>query len=336
MPLPVHAYAELPPPRPVPPRGWTAPLVQTDPHTSRPTKIARLASRLYDTAPLLLAVTALCWAGNQVLGRAVAGDIPPILLSFLRWTGATVLIWPFAWPHLRRDRATIRANWFYLAAFGAIGGGLFNTLQYIGLTHTTALNCLVLNSTAPIFIMMACFAIFRDRISVMQALGTAVSMIGVLAIVSRGDPAVLTTLTFNPGDLLILAAMATNSVYVAYLRRRPAIHWLSFLFCLFAASSLFNLPWVLWEVASGARMTVTPFTLLAVTYVAIVPSILAYICFTRGVELIGGVRAGVFLHLVPVFGAALAIGLLGEPLGLYHVAALGLILAGVGLASRKV
>ena len=129
--------------------------------------------------------------------------------------------------------------------------------------------------------------------------------------------------------------MATNGFYTAYLRQRPAIHWLSFLFCLFAMSTLFNCRWWRGSCRADATMDVTPFTLAAVAYVAIVPSILAYICFTRGVELIGGVRAGIFLHLIPVFGAALAIGLLGEPLGTYHIAGFALILAGVTLASRK-
>lgn len=302
--------------------------------------LARLAGRLpigrlYDNAVLLLVGMALFWAGNQVLGRAVVGQIPPVLYAFLRWAGATLLILPFAWPHLARDAPVIATRWRYLLAIGVVGGGLFNTLQYIGLNHTSAMNSLVLNSTGPIFIGLACFIAFRDRISLRQMAGIAISMSGVLVIITRGDLAALQSFTLNPGDLLILVGMATNGFYTAYLRQRPKIHWLSFLFCLFLVSALFNLPLMLWEWSTGAAMIVSPFTLGAIAYVAIFPSILAYICFTRGVELIGGVRAGTFLHLIPVFGAALAIGLLGEPLGLYHLAGLALILAGVTLATAK-
>lgn len=297
--------------------------------------VGSLAGRLYDNAYLLLIFTALFWAGNQVLGRAAVGHIPPIQLSFLRWAGATLLILPFVAPHLRKDWPQIAARWRYLVVIGIVGGGMFNTLQYIGLNYTSALNSLVLNSTAPIFIGLACFIAFRDKITLPQILGTLVSTSGVLAIVTRGDIAALASFAFNDGDLLILLGMATNGFYTAYLRQRPAIHWLSFLFCLFAMSALFNLPLVVWELSTGATMEVSPFTLAAVAYVAIVPSILAYICFTRGVELIGGVRASIFLHLIPVFGAALAIGLLGEPMGLYHIGGFALILAGVTLASRK-
>ena len=149
--------------------------------------IGRLAGRLYDNAYLLLIFTALFWAGNQVLGRAVVGQIPPIHYSFLRWLGATLLILPFAWPHLRGDWANIKARWLYLVIIGSVGGGMFNTLQYIGLNYTSALNSLVLNSTGPIFIGLACFIAFRDKITLAQLLGTLVSTAGVLAIVTRGD-----------------------------------------------------------------------------------------------------------------------------------------------------
>ncbi len=297
--------------------------------------LRRLTTRLYDNAYLLLSFMALCWAGNQVLGRAVAGHIPPIAYSFLRWSLATVIVLPFALPHVRRDWPVIRTHWRYLAFVGAIGGGLFNTLQYIGLNHTTALNSLVLNSTGPIFIAMASFLIFRERLTLRQAGGTAVSMAGVLGIITKGDLDVLHALAFNNGDLLLLTGMATNGIYTALLRDRPAIHWLSFLFMLFLVSALVVLPFLMWEIASGARMEVTSFTLAAVAYIAIFPSVVAYICLTRGVELIGANRSGIFLHMIPLFGALLAIGLLGEPLRVFHVIGFALILCGVALASRK-
>jgi drug/metabolite transporter (DMT)-like permease len=297
--------------------------------------LRRLTTRLYDNAYLLLSFMALCWAGNQVLGRAVAGHIPPIAYSFLRWSLATVIVFPFALPYVRRDWPVIRTHWRYLAFVGAIGGGLFNTLQYIGLNHTTALNSVVLNSTGPIFIAIASFLIFRERLTLRQAGGTAVSMVGVLAIITKDDLDMLRALAFNNGDLLLLTGMATNGIYTALLRDRPVIHWLSFLFTLFLVSALVVLPFLMWEIATGARMEVSSFTLAALAYVAIFPSVVAYICLTRGVELIGANRSGIFLHMIPLFGALLAIGLLGEPLRVYHVVGFALILCGVALASRK-
>ena len=168
-----------------------------------------------------------------------------------------------------------------------------------------------------------------------QAGGTAVSMAGVLGIITKGDLDVLHAFAFNGGDLLLLTGMATNGIYTALLRDRPAIHWLSFLFVLFLVSALVVLPFWTCEIASGARMEVTPFTLTAVGYIGIFPSVLAYVCLTRGVELIGANRSGIFLHMIPLFGALLAIGLLGEPLQVFHVIGFALILCGVGLANRK-
>lgn len=289
----------------------------------------------FGNAYLLLTLMAVFWAGNQVLGRAVAGHIPPVTLSFFRWALATLLVLPFAWGHVRRDWPVIRENWKLLTFLGVIGGGAFNTLQYMGLNYTTALNSLILNSTGPVVIALSCFLVFGDRMSPLQVLGTAISMAGVLTVVSQGSLATLQGFTLNAGDLLILLAMSTTGIYTAYLRKRPNIHWLSFLFTLFLASAVFNLPLYVWEAASGAWPEATLFTASAIGYVAIFPSILSYLFYTRGVELIGGVRAGIFMHLIPFFGALLAIGLLGEPLLAAHVIGFGLIIAGVALTSRK-
>jgi drug/metabolite transporter (DMT)-like permease len=253
----------------------------------------------------------------------------------LRWTLATLFVLPFAWGQVKRDWPLIRRHWVFLAFLGVIGGGAFNTLQYMGLNYTTALNSLVLNSTGPAVIALSCFFILGDRLSTLQILGMIVSMIGVLVVVSHGSLEALLGLRLNRGDLLILLAMSTIGVYTAYLRKRPNIHWLSLLFATFLAASVFNIPLVAIEWGSGSFPEATLFAALAIGYVAIFPSILSYLFYTRGVELIGGVRAGVFIHLIPVFGAALAIGLLGEPLLASHVIGFALVIAGVFLTGRK-
>lgn len=298
--------------------------------------LRRLADEAFNNAYLLLSLMALFWAGNHILGRAVAGQIPPVTLSFLRWSFATLIVLPFALPHLRRDWPVLREKWLFLGILGTIGGGAFNTLQYIALNYTTALNSLILNSTGPILIAVACVFIFKDRLTLAQVIGTAISMVGTLVVISRGDLEILLTFSLNRGDLLMLLAMAITAIYTAFLRLRPNIHWITFLFSLFLASGLFNLPLVLIEtVVFGKFMQVSLNTLLAIGYVSIFPSILSYLCFVRGVELIGGVRAGIFMHLVPLFGAAMAIALLGEPLASFHVVGFVLILTGVALTSRK-
>lgn len=297
--------------------------------------ISRLFEKLYENAYLLLSLTALFWAGNFVLGRGVHEHVPPVALAWTRWTFATLIILPFALPHIRREWPLIRQNLPILIFFGTIGVGAFNTLSYTGLNYTTALNALVLQSSGPILIVLASFLIFGDRISARQGLGITLSLAGVLLMVARGDIAVLSSLELNRGDLFLLAALVLWGLYTAFLRKRPAIHWLSFVGVTFVIGALINTPFFVWEHLSVRQMTLDAQTALAVAYVSIFPSVLAYICFNRGVELIGANRAGVCLHLVPLFGAILAMTVLGEEPKAYHFAGIALIIAGVTLAARK-
>jgi drug/metabolite transporter (DMT)-like permease len=218
---------------------------------------------------------------------------------------------------------------------GVTGGALFTTLQYVGLQYTSALNVSVLNSLVPVLIVASGTIIFRDRITPMQLAGIATSSIGVLVIIAQGELAQLKTLQFNWGDLIILFNMAVFSIYAACLRLSPKIHWLSFMFVFGAISALTTAPFWAWEAAGGVTFHLTPLTIGAILYVSIFPSVLAFAAWNRGAELIGAIRSGPFLHLVPVYTAIIASTLLGEHLALFHVVGFALILAGVWLASHK-
>jgi drug/metabolite transporter (DMT)-like permease len=294
-----------------------------------------IAHRLASSAYVLLPLTSLCFAGNHVVGRAVAGHVPPVGLAFVRWCLAAAILLPIAWPHLKRDWPAIRSSWMMLLFLTALSGGLFSTMQYVGLVYTTALNTALLNSTVPVTIALACFVLFGDRLGWWQVGGILVSLAGVLAIIAKGSLDTLLALEFNIGDIIILANMTLWSIYSAYLRFKPAMHWLSFAAILAVVSLISNAPFVVAEHLWSAQLQADWPTALAVLYVAIFPSIVAFACWNRGVELIGANRAGVFLHLIPLFGAGLAISLLGEPIGWHHAAGLVLILTGVWLAGRK-
>jgi drug/metabolite transporter (DMT)-like permease len=295
--------------------------------------IRRLAEAAYANAYLLLTLVSLFWAGNQIVGRAAAGEIPPITLGCLRWLVATGLLLPFAWSSLKADWRVIRNNVWLLAFLGVIGGGAINTFSYIGLNYTTATNALILNSAAPIFIVMFCYLIYGDRITLRQSCGIAVSLVGVLIVVLHGNLGAFTHMTLNRGDVLVLIGMACWGLYTAFIRMRPAIAPLSFAACTFAAAAIVNIPMALIEASMGYFPRVSLASLGMVAYAGIFPSVFAYLLFNRGVELIGGSRAGIFNHLVPVFGAALAFTVCETP-GLYHAAGFALILAGVWLAAR--
>lgn len=286
-------------------------------------------------AYLLVAISALCWSGNHILGRAIAGHVPPLAISAVRWLLPAIVLWPFARPYLARDWPAMREHWKLLLFLGIIGGALFGAMQYIGLQYTTAINVSVLNSLAPVLIGVAGVALFRDRLTARQILGIAVSSAGVLVIISKASLTAIGNLGFNWGDLIILFNMVMWAVYSACLRLRPPLHWLSFTFTIAVISGVATLPFWILEHMGGLTLQPTLLTVGALAYVSIFPSLVAYACWNRGVELIGANRAGVFLHLVPLYSALLAGLLLGELLMPYHVAGFLLILSGVWLAARK-
>ncbi len=289
----------------------------------------------YDRPKLLLTLVALFWAGNFVLGRAMVGQIPPVTLACLRWALATVIFLPFAWPHLRRDAPVIRKNWPMLLFLGVIGAGCYNTLSYLGLVWTGALNGVVLSAAGPMFIALTAWGLFGDRLESEQLAGLAAGFFGVLIIIAKGDLAALAAFRFNPGDLLLIVGMATWAIYTAFLRKRPRISWQSFNISTYAVAALPNVPLALIEHGLGHGMKASAGTAAAIAYVAIFPSLLAYIFYNRGVELIGPTRTGLYLFLVPVFGALLAMVFLGERLHLYHALGFAFIIGGVVIGSRR-
>lgn len=292
-----------------------------------------LVHRLWATAPLLLVLATLFWSLNFVLGRAVIELIPPIALSFWRWTVAFLIVLSFAWPHLQRgDFASLRAQWKLVAALGFLGVATFNALVYYGLHTTTVTNAVLLQSTMPVLIALGSFLIFRESVQPRALLAVAVSLVGVAVIVARGEWSVLRSLSIAPGDAWILLAVMFYALYSVLLRRRPAVHPLSFLAGTFAFGSLMLLPVYLWEHLRVAAIHWDLPTLAAIAYVGIFPSLLAYLCFNRSVELIGANRAGQFVHLMPVFGSALAALFLGERLQGFHLMGAVLIAAGIALA----
>jgi drug/metabolite transporter (DMT)-like permease len=295
----------------------------------------RAASGLAGNPYLLLAMASLFWSGNHIVGRAIAGIVPPIGISAARWLLPAIVLWPFAKPHLERDWPRIKSHWRLLLFLGVTGGAIFTVGQYVGLQYTTALNVSVLNSLTPIFIVACGALIFRDRLKPLQYIGIATSLCGVLAIVTKLEPRTLFDLTLNRGDLIIVANMALMGVYSSYLRRLPPLHWLSFIFILAFVSAVCTLPFALWEHFSGYLFQPTWPTVLAVLYVAIFPSVISYAAWTRGVELIGSNHAGPFLHLIPLYSALFASAFLGEKLMAYHAVGFLLILTGVWLAARK-
>jgi drug/metabolite transporter (DMT)-like permease len=290
---------------------------------------------LFDQPYLLLSLTSLFWAGNVVLGRFVVGHIPPITLSFIRWLGAFAILLPFAARHLVRDWPVIRRHAWFLAFLALTGFSAYNTMAYYGLQFTTAINGLLLQSVAPLFVALWTFVLFRDRLTLRQACGICISLTGVVVIICRGSLDVLLNIAFNPGDIWFVGALFIYGFYAAILRQRPDIHPLSFLAVGMGGAAVFLLPLVIMELASGRTLAFDAESLMSFAYICIFPSLLGYLFLNRGIELIGANRAAPFIHLVPVFGSVLAIVLLGERFEVFHAMGYGLVFAGITVATRK-
>lgn len=292
------------------------------------------AAALWSRAYPLLSMTALFWAGNSIVGRAARELVPPAALSFWRWTFALALLLPLAWPHLKRDWPALRQHWPVMAILGALGIGAFNTLLYSGLQTTTALNSMLIQSAQPALILMLGGLVMRDRTSARQVAGVLVSLAGVLIVIARGDLALLLALRLNAGDAIIAFAVLIWALYSVLLRKRPPVHPLSFLAASIMVGLVVIAPVYLMELASGRRIVPETGSALAIAYVSIFPSFLAYLFFNRGVELIGSAATAQFMNVMPLMGAGLAMLFLGETLHLFHVAGLALVLAGIWVAGR--
>jgi drug/metabolite transporter (DMT)-like permease len=289
----------------------------------------------WHSAWALLAAANLFWAGNIVLARAIAGHIPPVTLAYWRWTGAFIVAVGFAWPHLKADLPIILRHWKVMLLLAATGIASYNTMSYIGLNSTTALNVLLLQSASPLIIIVWAYALFREVPTTRQTLGVLVSLAGVAAIAAHGSLEQLANLHLNHGDLWVLAALLIYGAYCVMLRRRPTVHPLSFLVAAMGIGSCMMLPFMLAEHATGARIEGGLPSYLAIAYTAVLPSFVAYLFFNRGVELIGAGPAGQSMHLMPLFGSVLAVLFLHEQFQLYHAGGIGLIAAGILLACFK-
>ena len=285
---------------------------------------------------LLLSLTAFFWSLNWVIGRAIVGHVSPFALTFARWLVAVTVMMPFAWPQIRAHRETIRRNWKTIVWLGAWGTGLHNCFAYLGLHYTTATNGVILNSSIPVMIIILGWAIYRDTITRVQALGVAISIAGILAIISRGELSVLAQLQLNKGDLIVLAGMIFWAAYTVFLRMKPDdLPGLAMLACCGMVGVMLLLPLFLAEMLFfDGHVEFTFATVAAMLYVGIFPSFVGYVFWNRGVAEVGSNVAGIFVHLMPVFGAFLAWMFLGEHIQLYHIVGIALILAGITLTTR--
>lgn len=290
--------------------------------------------RLLLSPYVIMLLPVLFWAGNTVLGRAMVGDIPPFTLAFWRWVGASLILLPIGLPRLLAQRDRLRGRWPVLLALAATSVAAYNTLLYLALQTTTAINAMLVGCTMPIVIIALSWAWLGERIGPRQGAGVALSLVGVLLVIARGDPAALLALQLQPGDGWMTVAVISWAVYSVLLRRHPTgIEPLALLTVLVLLGTLAILPLYLWELAQGLVWRPEPRTLAVVAYIAVFPSVLAYYLWNQGVAKLGANTAGLYANLMPIVTAILAVLFLGETFRWFHAAGLALIFLGIWLAT---
>ena len=283
---------------------------------------------------LLLTLPPLFWAGNAVVGRLMVGQIPPLALSFYRWLFALLLALLIVGPDLWRHRAVVRRRWVSLAIMGMLGVGSYNSLQYVALETTTPLNVSLITSSAPVFILLIGGAFYKQAVGRAQWIGAVLSIAGVALVVAKGDLAHLASLHFAPGDLIMLVAVFLWAIYTWELRQRPlGLAPMTSLAAQMIWGVLSILPFMLAERWIGGETTHWGGPVwLALAYVAVLPSLLAYWCWGSAVGRVGAQIPAYFGNLAPLFAALLSWLFLDETIHWYHLWAALLIFAGIHVA----
>lgn len=286
-------------------------------------------------AYLLLAITTLCWGGNAVAGKMAVGHVSPMVLTFLRWLLATIVIFAISIPYIRREWHLVRPRLLYILLLGAIGFTGFNAMLYTALNYTSAINTVVIQAGIPMFIFGLNFLLFRINVSFGQIIGFVLTIVSVALLASQGELTRLLHMTLNFGDGLMIIALIAYSIYTIILRWKPQVNWRTLMAFTSLGALIASVPALFWEIHAGSAIWPDTFGWATVLYTVIFASLTAQVLYVMGVDLIGPNRAGLFINLVPVFGTLLSVAILGENLYFYQIAALVLALAGIAVAERK-
>ncbi len=287
---------------------------------------------MHGKAYIMLLGATLFWAGNAVAGKLAIGHVSPMLLSALRWGLAMAVLAAIGRRRLAADWAVLRRHMRLLLFLGALGFTVFSVAMYCALLYTSATNASIEQGGMPLFVFAASFVLFGKRTMPAQAFGFLLSFAGVVVTATHGEIRRLVHLDVNFGDALMLLAIVCYGIYTAALQLRPQVHWMSLMTVLCLGGTLGTVPFVIAEAAFGKLILPDAAGLAVIFYVVVFPSLVGQVLYIRAVELIGANRAGLFINFLPLWGAFLAVLILGEAFQPYHALALALVLGGVLLA----
>ena len=288
-------------------------------------------------AYIFLILTTLFWSGNFIVGKAASlFEIPPFTLNFYRWTFAWLILAPFTLKEIFIKKNYILANIKLIVILGITSITIFNSIVYYSLNFNQVISGVLMISTIPVMIIIFCWLFKIEKTNIYQILGVVFSLFGVVVIITKADLTVLLNLNFNKGDLWMVVAMFSWAMYSVLLRKKKLeISQLSLLQTIISAGLIFLLPAYLIELSLGYKASIHLPFVLTLTYVVLFPGLASFIFWIKGISIIGSNRAGIFLHLMPIFSTILAILIFKEQFLIYHLIGAVLIITGIVLSSKK-
>ena len=287
-------------------------------------------------AHVLMAQSALIFALNYVIGRWAVGEVAPYTLGFTRWTVGALVLLPFAWHLIRRDRVLLQRHWKLVCLLGFLMPLMGAGITYVALNYTTAINGGVIQTSLPVLILVLAWIVLGERTTGRQVFGVVLAIVGLLYMIARGDPAVLLGLDFNRGDAVLLLCNLCLAGYGVAARLMPReIHTLTLLTMVCAVGALLHVPFFVAEAIQEGLPPASTRAVVSLVFVAVFPSVVAILGWNLAIARLGPSRAGFYMYLVPVFSAAISVPFLGETLSAYHLIGAALIVGGVTASSRR-
>ena len=289
-------------------------------------------------AYIMLVCATLFWAGNFMVGKfASLENIPPMSLVFFRWSLVWLILLPFTYKEIIKNKVIIINNLPLLFFLAFTSVGLFNTFTYLSLVHTQVINASLFNTAIPAAIIFLCFLLKIEKTNKFQILGLILSVFGILSIITKLDLNVLLSLNFNKGDLIMIGGVITWGLYSAFLKNKKfTLPLLTLVQVLCTFGLIFIFPQFLYEFSQGLRVSFNTNLYYTLIYLALFPSIGSYYCWAGAVAIIGANRAGIFLSLIPFFSTIMAIIFFNEQFKFFHLIGSILIILGLFLSNKKV
>jgi len=285
----------------------------------------------------LLVLATLFWSGNFIVGKfATLFEIPPLTLNFLRWVSVWVILIPFTYKNIINNLPNIKKNWLVISFMGFITISTFNSVVYYALNHTQVINAVLVLAAIPAVTIVLSSLMNIEKTNLFQLLGLFFSIIGIFSIISNANIQKITSLSFNKGDLWMLVCVFTWAFYSTLLKKNKfEFSHFSLIQLMVSVGILFLIPQFFYEKSIGLELNYNKAFFTILFYIVVFPAIAAYYCWQKGIEIIGPNRASMFIQLMPLFSAVMAIIIFNEKFELYHFVGAVFIVSGIYLSNRK-